>query len=316
MSEMPKISVAIITYNQESFVRETLDSVLAQDYPNVEIVVGDDCSTDKTLEILKHYQDKHPNIILLSQKFNQGIAKNLNSVLSRCTGEYIAFLGGDDLFYPGKLSAQVAAMEVNTEVALSYHHVETFDSDRGYLIAVTNLNDPPLRNLKELLMAGISLPSSAVMIRRSCLPEEGVRESIRTANDWLLFCECVGLSGFVACISGIYGGYRIHGNNVTRNSLSHELHLAFDVLRELYPQLTRAVNRAESISLYREAYIGLKNLNKSLAFKNSLKAISLDPLYLELYPLFLISLLPNNVIKLLVSHILTLKKARRERMRV
>src|SRR4026207_1049489 len=97
-SSTPKVSVYLITFNQAQFIAKALESVLMQktvfDY---EIVVGDDCSTDGTIEILKSYQQRHPQKLkLVLHNENVGMMRNALDVLANCTGEYIACLEGDD----------------------------------------------------------------------------------------------------------------------------------------------------------------------------------------------------------------------------
>ena len=103
-SNMPLVSVAIITYNQKEYLRECIESILEQDYDNIEIVVSDDCSTDGTQEMLKEYDRKYPNkfVLKLSDK-NQGITQNSNLAHFACSGKYIAWMGGDDLMLPEKI---------------------------------------------------------------------------------------------------------------------------------------------------------------------------------------------------------------------
>ena len=82
------VSVSVITYNQEEFIEETLESILNQSYNNIEIIVSDDCSTDRTVQILKNYAKKYPNIVkpILNTE-NKGITENSNAALSACRGE-------------------------------------------------------------------------------------------------------------------------------------------------------------------------------------------------------------------------------------
>ena len=93
-----KISVAVITYNQEETIAQTLDSILCQqgDF-DLEIVVGEDCSTDNTWEICKWYEDRYPNKVrLLPNTHNLGIMSNFARVMQHCTGEFVGICAGDD----------------------------------------------------------------------------------------------------------------------------------------------------------------------------------------------------------------------------
>ncbi len=94
MQSNPLVSVCIPIYNTEKFVRETLDCVLKQTYTNLEIIFSDNCSTDKTVEIIKSYND--PRIKLFQNSENIGLVNNFIKVLSYATGKYMMFLGADD----------------------------------------------------------------------------------------------------------------------------------------------------------------------------------------------------------------------------
>jgi len=96
---MTELSVALITYNSEAYIGETLESILKQKCSfNYEIVVGDDCSTDKTFEILQSYQCKYPEIFNIQRNTIQlGILKNFKSTLDRCKGNYVFNFDGDDI---------------------------------------------------------------------------------------------------------------------------------------------------------------------------------------------------------------------------
>ena len=123
MENIPLVSVAIITFNHKPFIRDCIESVLSQDYENMEIVIADDASSDGAQEIIRQYQEKYPHKIKakLSQK-NHGTTKNANWAHFNCKGKYITFLAGDDLCLPGKIRKQVEYMEAHPECSISYHN--------------------------------------------------------------------------------------------------------------------------------------------------------------------------------------------------
>src|SRR5690606_20748885 len=96
---MVELSVHLITYNNEKHIEETLQSILKQKVDfNYEIVVGDDCSTDDTLNIINKYQLAHPNLFNIKKNDKQlGILGNFKATLDRCNGLYIFDIAGDDL---------------------------------------------------------------------------------------------------------------------------------------------------------------------------------------------------------------------------
>lgn len=118
-----KLSICCIAYNHENFIAEALDGFLMQETNfDFEIVIGEDCSSDKTLEMIKHYQQKYPDRIkLLANKTNIGMMRNFIETLKACTGKYIALCEGDDYWTDTfKLQKQVDFLEANKEYAICF----------------------------------------------------------------------------------------------------------------------------------------------------------------------------------------------------
>ena len=113
----PIVSIPVITYNSAKTVLETLESIKAQTYPNIELIISDDCSTDKSVEVVKSYNDKR--IKLLSNEHNSGAALSRNYALREARGKWIAFLDSDDSWVPTKLEEQLAFMDKN-DYAFTY----------------------------------------------------------------------------------------------------------------------------------------------------------------------------------------------------
>jgi glycosyltransferase involved in cell wall biosynthesis len=205
----PKVSVFIITYNSYPFIIETVESVLRQDYENIEIIISDDCSTDMTVDFLKEISSKYPNKIkLILNETNKGITKNSNTAFFACSGDLLAVLGGDDIFMPGKLRKQVEVFENNPDVVLCYHPVEIFDSETDKTLFITNqtvAEDPT--NVLEII-SKIGIPgASSVMVRKDACPSYGYDERIPNASDWK-FAIDVAFKGRIVKVNEILGRYR------------------------------------------------------------------------------------------------------------
>lgn len=213
----PLVSVAIVTYNHRDFVRECLDSILAQDHRPLEIVVADDASTDGTQDILRDYEARHPGLFVLRLATrNAGITANCNAAHFSCTGKYIAWIGGDDVMLPGKISAQVEDMEAHPECALSYHDLEVFDSASGRILG----SYPHPRDRRQGGQAvaarhGAFNGACATMVRRVRTPVHGYDARVRIASDWLYWVQCLDDGGTIRYLPRTLGRYRRHGNNVT-----------------------------------------------------------------------------------------------------
>ena len=138
MTNTPRVSVSIITYNHRDYIARALDSVLRQktNFP-YEIIVGDDCSSDGTQDILRAYQRRYPEKIqlVLHPKRYVGVAGRLNNItnLYACRGEYIAMLDGDDYWIsPNKLQKQVDFLDQHPDYALTFHDARYVSEDPGF----------------------------------------------------------------------------------------------------------------------------------------------------------------------------------------
>ena len=112
-----KVSIIMITYNHERFIRKALESIFMQDVNfSYEIIIADDCSPDKTQDIVKEYAKEHDNIIPILRDKNLGISLNVLDAISYASGEYIAFLEGDDYWIDkNKLQKQIEFLDNNKE---------------------------------------------------------------------------------------------------------------------------------------------------------------------------------------------------------
>lgn len=217
-TSVPRVSVLILTYNAEEFVRSSIDSVLAQDYKELQIVISDDCSSDRTCEILREYEARYPRTfkINLNQK-NVGITANANIALALCTGEFVAFHAGDDLMLPAKLKKQVQYFDAHPECVLSYHNLEVFDSATDRPLGLYNNARNPARSgsVRELIRHGCFVGGNSAMVRRSSLPATGYNVLFPVASDWQLWIAATVGGGQIGYINEVLARYRRHANNTT-----------------------------------------------------------------------------------------------------
>jgi len=214
----PLVSVHIVCYQQRDLIAETLESVLAQAYAPLQIIVADDGSQDGTAELVEDYARRYADrIIAVTGGPNLGISGNSNRCLRRCTGKYVAFLAGDDLMLPGKISAQVAWLEADAERVLCAHDVEHFDSATGRTLRLHSSITRPRTGAGtgEFLGRGYFSATSSIMVRASALPSYGFDERIRVHSDWKLAADCLVGGGKFGYVPGVLGRYRRHDRNAT-----------------------------------------------------------------------------------------------------
>lgn len=156
---LPKISIVTPSYNQAKYIKATIDSVLSQDYPNLEYIVMDGGSTDGTVEILKSYGKK----IKWESKADKGQTHAINKGLRLATGEVLAYLNSDDIYLPGTLSR-----------VGEYYQQTKADWITGDCLVIDENGVPSrggwlIRAYKRFLMALYSRPT--LMIADSMLPQ-------------------------------------------------------------------------------------------------------------------------------------------------
>lgn len=173
------ISVALPVYNAELYIGECLENLLAQTYRNIEIVLIDDCSTDRTAEVVAEYKDSR--IRYFKNEQNLGIVHTLNKAYKLCRGEYIARMDADDLCSCDRLEKQVNLLEINPNVGMVACDLELFGARTGIVRYSAESEIIQCRLLFSLQMA-----HNAWLFRRELIEKYGLayRDEYRYAEDW------------------------------------------------------------------------------------------------------------------------------------
>ena len=220
MYASPLVSVAIVTYNQKAYLKEAIESILAQTYENLEIIVADDCSKDGTQALITEYHRRYPNKFVpkFAEK-NMGVTANSNEAQKLCTGKYVAWFAGDDLMEPGKIQAQVDFLEKNPDCNIVYHNLRVFDSATGkHLRYYNGKKDYRTGDVKVLIKHGTFNGGCSNMVRRIATPAEGFDMRLPVASDWFFYINHLINGGTIGYINEVLGGYRMHESNVTSAS--------------------------------------------------------------------------------------------------
>lgn len=237
---VPRVSVFIPTYNHVRFVEVAIESVLQQEYPNIEIVVGDDGSTDGTQEILRRYRDEHPALFkLILSPTNLGITANCNKIIQACSGEYVAMFAGDDLWLPGKLARQVSLMESDPTSSVCIGKVVWFESETGKYIRTYPSGDFDVTGMGPVETAYyVGSTGMSMLARRDCIPEYGFDPRIPMVSDWLFYIELL-RRGKPLFINEPLAMYRRHKGNTSLRSemLIREHLLTLQILESRYPEM-------------------------------------------------------------------------------
>jgi glycosyltransferase involved in cell wall biosynthesis len=214
--DLPQVSVVMITYNHEKFIAQAIESVLMQETDfSVEIVIGEDCSTDRTRDIVAWLARQHPGVIRpILQLRNVGAVNNADAVLKACSGEFVAILEGDDYWTdPSKLRRQAEALDRDPAASLCFHLSEVLDERTGDPVGILPQEKYRSSELTpEDMLYSHMIPSNTKMWRRRCLPHFRRTSAVRQldrAMDVIL-----ALQGKVIFIDKVMSVYRLHSGGI------------------------------------------------------------------------------------------------------
>jgi len=253
----------MITYDQERYIGQAIESVLAQQVDFAyELVIGEDCSTDGTRAICEAYQEAQPQTVrLLAREKNLGMAGNFFSTIAECTGEYLAIIEGDDFWTdPLKLQKQADYLDGNPGCALVFARTEAFFQDvsrRGYEIPPPDIGPYTLDGL----LRTNYIATCSVMYRKDLVPVYPPWIRQLEMLDWplnVLYAQ----RGAIGFIDEPMAAYRIHtgstfsSRNVADN-YSSILKFYQRIGPQVGPQYANTISRSEAtvcIALARSAF--------------------------------------------------------------
>lgn len=199
IAKTPIVSIIIPCYNVESYVNETIDSVLNQSYQNIEVILVDDGSTDNTLKILEGYAKKHSNIKLITQKNTYYIVARQNGV-KLAAGEYLLFLDADDLIAPDYIEKCCIIAENNENIDIVYSQANLFGNKNCRW-------ELPKFNMPDFLLNNCIYVSA--LIRKSKFDiVGGFDTSLTQFEDWELFISLISRGSKVYQIPEVLFYYR------------------------------------------------------------------------------------------------------------
>jgi Glycosyl transferase family 2 len=225
----PRVSVIMATYNGDRFVRQGINSILAQTLQDFELIITDDCSTDETGAILDSIGD--PRVRVLRNSENVGVVQSRNRCLAAARGQYVAMLDHDDLSRPTRLAKQVAYLEKHPGTVLLGTAAHTLNN--GALAPTRHPRHTSPAIINWLLYVSNPLVCSSIMFRADAVRQLGVflREEYRYADDYDLYHRLMPL-GDIARLDEPLTIYRLHASNAFR---LHEDTMTANAVKVLTP---------------------------------------------------------------------------------
>ena len=235
----PLVTVFVGCYNHSRFVEECLDSVKNQTYPNLQVIIFDDCSKDNSVAVIDRWLKRHRlDWQFIPHTRNIGICASLNEVLRLTRGKYISMVAADDVWLPDKTSRQVEAMEqMPGDVGVVYSDAFQID-ENGHLLpqmfieAHRKLVVSPEGVLFDVLWQGNFIPAMTTLIRRECFAKVGNYDEDLCFEDWDMWMRISRRFRFVYDTAPA-ASYRVVSSSAAR-TMSEAMCRSIELLRLKY----------------------------------------------------------------------------------
>ena len=205
------IDIILPNYNSSKFLNQTLNSIIMQTYKNWKLIIIDDCSDNKTKNILKKYsKDKRIKIFWLKKNNGAGFCRNYG--IKNSKSPYVAFIDSDDVWKKNKLEKQIIFMKKNN-YSFSYTNYETFGDKRKIII-------PPLRFDYKSFINNTSIGTSTMMVKRKELKNIKFTNS-KICEDYYFKCKLLKRVKFAFCLNEFLTRYRIRHNSMQSNNIKN-----------------------------------------------------------------------------------------------
>ena len=228
MKKEKLVSILIPCYNHEDYVADCLESILAQTYQNIEILICDDSSTDKSYSIIKEYESKlnerFHRVVIFRNESNQGIVKNLNHLIINSKGYYLKNFASDDILDPSAVEKMVEFYEQNPDYDVIYSNFMFINENEHYPIkrgkerrTNYNNNNLPLigMNLSKKLFYGCGVAAPSAFIKKDTYDKFGLYDEKYYLEDWEYWLRVSSSGSF-----GYYDGITVYYRE-SSSSMSH-----------------------------------------------------------------------------------------------
>ncbi|MDZ7957145.1 MAG: glycosyltransferase [Aulosira sp. DedQUE10] len=283
LNEIPLVSIIIGNYNYERFVGQAIDSALNQTYQNIEVIVVDDGSTDKSREVIAQYGNR----VITIFKENGGQPSNYNAGFAKSTGKIICFLDSDDIFVPDKVEKIVKAFKSSEEIGWCFHSIKLIDENNQPLPVTTTVNYLTREcDFRALLKSGKIPPnlppSSGLCFKRAVLEKILPMPSpkIISNNDYYVKFMAVALSnGFMLGEDLTF--QKIHGSNAAtlkenKQYLNARKYIYTAIwIKQEFPTFRKFANKLFSVGNVWNSTSGNDDLENAKAIKSYLSSVSM-----------------------------------------
>lgn len=272
---MPKISIVLPVYNGEAYLFESIESVLGQTFKDFELIIVDDCSTDKTSSIAQECAEKDTRIVYVRNKKNLKLPAALNKGFSLASGEYWTWTSCDNAYFPNALDEMAQVLANGSEVALTYASMDLIDANGQKVGEV--LAGPP----EDLIIRNVV---GACFLYRSSLAQKvgSYSEDAFLCEDYEYWLRIATLNSIQPLEKVLYR-YRLHSKSLSRNHEEEIIAKGIGIQKKYYPYFVKT--RKKSAQFY--AYLRARDIYNPLRYFYFFYVIYYSPFFFvkEIYRL-------------------------------
>jgi len=303
-------SIVVLSYNQKSLIKETLNSIYNQSFKNIELVISDDASTDNTQKIITEWVDEHKNrfvnVIINFNEKNLGISANHTAGIKLATGEFVKYIGGDDILLPDAVQKMNGFLLSNKEARFCVSKIKMFYRKNDKYVTFGEIPEKRVFNkLKKtnaseqfkILAQGCSIPAPGTFFRKSVFEQYGYFDTkYRTFEDWHQWLKFLLNGERLFLLDDYTVSFRKHANSVSTSSLYSKNKDFYrdnlNVYKEyIFPNLDK-LSLIEAFSVLTRSKRYNKLLNEGISKKN----YNLARLYRLIDPLWWVDI-PHWIIR-------------------
>lgn len=264
-----RVSLVTPVYNQAEYLGATIESVLAQDHPDLEYLVIDDGSSDDSLALARRYEAAHPGRLRVLTQANAGQAATLNRGWSLASGALLGYLSSDDCLNPGAITRLVQALETRPDAVVAYPDFELIDA-AGIVLRAVQAEDFDAYRLQVEL---VCQPGPGALFRRSVFEREGGwRPGLRQTPDFEFWLRVSGHGPFLR-VPQLLAQYRIHEESASFRVMPVERAEEIVQMVATTAQALRLPNRDARRALARALSFAAKNHAQSGRLLQSLNRV-------------------------------------------
>lgn len=282
----PLVTIGVLTYNSAKYVLETLESAKAQTYKNIELIISDDCSTDKTVELCREWVEKNKDRFvrceILTVEKNTGIPANCNRRLRASKGEWLKGIAGDDILAPDCIENFINFVKENPEAEWVASHVQSFRGQfrEDALVSLYDASEYPIfeHDVSSLaqyrfLLKDFPFKIMGCIFKTKMLVEcGGYDERFPGIEDWPLVLKLSKMGNICFYMSKVTSFYRLHDTSISNGRIAGKLftdfykkRFDFDRLYRL-PELHWGIKMRYYYNYYLRCAFSFFGLNRSKIF--------------------------------------------------